>query len=87
MEAEKGNSNRGREMYGKVVSVKMNRTVIVAVQQMWKHPKYGKTIRKTRSFAADNEKIDLRLGDEVIMTESRPISRTKHFRVIKKIEK
>lgn len=87
METEKGNRNRGRVVHGKVISAKMNRTVIVAVQQVWKHPKYGKTIRKTRRFAADSEKLDLKVGDEVIMTETPPISRTKHFRITKRIEK
>jgi small subunit ribosomal protein S17 len=87
METEKRKPNKGREVHGKVISVKMNRTVIVAVQQVSKHPKYGKTIRKNRRFAADSEKFDLKLGDEVIMAESRPISRTKHFRITKRVEK
>lgn len=60
---------------GTIVSDKMEKTVVVAVEMPKKHPLYGKNIKNTKRFKARNE-IDAKLGDTVYITESRPLSKT-----------
>ena len=64
---------------GLVVSDKMHKTVVVAVEGFHKHPLYGRTIRRTRRFKAHDEENTCRVGDQVEITESRPISKEKHW--------
>jgi small subunit ribosomal protein S17 len=64
---------------GLVVSDKMNKTVVVAVEGSRKHPLYQRTIRRTRRFKAHDEENACRVGDQVEITESRPISKEKHW--------
>jgi small subunit ribosomal protein S17 len=66
---------------GLVVSDKMQKTVVVAVESFRKHPLYGRTIRRTRRFKAHDEENDCHVGDQVEITETRPISKEKHWRV------
>jgi small subunit ribosomal protein S17 len=86
METPKTNPKISKEFTGKVVSVKMNNTVIVAVTQITRHKKYKKTIKHNRRFAVHNENKDIKVGDQVKIVEVRPISRTKHFTLSEKIE-
>ena len=72
-------------MIGEVVSTKMPKMVIVSVTQIRRHPLYRKAIRKTKRFSADNQSIELIVGDHVEITETKPMSKTKHFKVIKKL--
>jgi small subunit ribosomal protein S17 len=72
---------------GKVVSDKMQKTVVVLVERHVAHPLYKKIVRKTSKFLADTNNFDLKVGDTVVIEETRPISRRKHFVVIKKLEK
>jgi small subunit ribosomal protein S17 len=72
---------------GKVVSDKMQKTVVVLVERRVAHPLYKKIVRKTSKFLADTNNFDLKVGDTVVIEETRPISRRKHFVVIKKLEK
>lgn len=74
-------------MIGTVVSDKMNKTVIVLVERLVKHPLYKKYIRKRARFAAHDENNASRVGDKVLITQSRPLSKTKKWRVSKIIEK
>lgn len=76
-----------RQMIGTVVSDKMNKTVIVLVERLVKHPLYKKYIRKRARFAAHDENNASRVGDKVLITQSRPLSKTKKWRVSKIIEK
>jgi small subunit ribosomal protein S17 len=76
-----------RQMVGKVVSDKMDKTVVVLVEKLVKHSSYHKYIRKRARFTAHDEKNSCRIGDKVLITGSRPISRTKRWRVSRVIEK
>jgi small subunit ribosomal protein S17 len=75
-----------RLLKGKVVSVKMKDTVVVAVTRLKLHPKYKKTIKLTKKYKAHYTGGNINYGDKVIIEESRPISRTKKW-VIKAVEK
>lgn len=72
-------------MIGEVVSTKGAMTVIVHVERIKRHRLYKKAIRKTKRFAAHNESLVLNVGDRVEITDTKPISKTKHFRVVKKL--
>ena len=76
-----------RQVVGVVVSNKMNKTVIVSVERLVKHPMYLKYIRRQTTFAAHDETNACRIGDKVQITESRPLSRSKRWRVSKIVEK
>lgn len=79
--------NKAKVFSGLVVSAKTAKTVIVAVASSFRHPLYKKAVRRTRRFAAHNESFELVVGDKVQMRETKPISKTKHFVVIKKVSK
>ncbi|HLB51689.1 30S ribosomal protein S17 [candidate division WWE3 bacterium RIFCSPHIGHO2_12_FULL_38_15] len=66
---------------GKIVSEKMNKTVIVAVEFPKRHPKYAKSIKNTKRFKARNEK-NIKLGDIVLIEESRPYAKNVNWKVI-----
>jgi small subunit ribosomal protein S17 len=72
---------RRKVMTGRVVSDKMPKTVIVAVEERSSHPLYGKVVTKVRRFKAHNEDPLAKAGDLVRITEARPLSRQKRFRV------
>ena len=72
---------------GNVVSDKMQKTIVVAIERMVKHPIYGKLIRKTKRLKADSNGIEVKVGDFVKIEETRPLSRDKYFKVIEKVEK
>jgi len=81
--------NRGmsRQVIGTVVSNKMDKTVIVQVERLVKHPLYHKYIRRRAKFAAHDNKNACQIGDKVLITESRPISKYKKWRVSEIVEK
>jgi small subunit ribosomal protein S17 len=66
-------------MTGRVVSTKMQKTVVVAVERMTRHPVYGRTVRRTRRFKAHDPDSRCAMGDVVVIAESRPISKDKHW--------
>jgi small subunit ribosomal protein S17 len=72
---------------GRVVSDKMDKTVVVAVDYLKPHPLYRKIIRKTNKFHAHDEENACRVGDTVRIEETRPLSRTKHWRVIEIVQR
>ncbi len=76
-----------RQLTGRVVSDKMDKTVTVLVERKVKHPLYGKVIRRSNKFHAHDENNDYREGDVVIIEESRPLSRTKTWKVVELIER
>ena len=76
-----------RQLIGTVVSDKMDKTVIVLVERLVKHKLYKKYIRRRSKFAAHDENNDSRVGDKVLITQSRPISKTKRWRVSEIVEK
>jgi small subunit ribosomal protein S17 len=77
---------RKRELVGRVVSDKMEKTVVVAVQTLRRHRLYQRTVRRTKKFMAHNDNNQARSGDLVRIQESRPISRHKHWRVMSILE-
>jgi small subunit ribosomal protein S17 len=68
-----------RTKVGRVTSNKMNKTVVVAVELVTRHRLYGRTLRRTRSFKAHDDADRCQIGDTVIIAESRPISKDKHW--------
>ena len=72
---------------GVVVSDKMDKTVVVAVESLVPHPLYGKRIRRTKKFMAHDENNECRVGDKVRIMETRPLSRHKRWRVVEILER
>lgn len=72
---------------GKVVSDKMDKTVVVAVTSLVKHPRYKKTVKQVAKFKAHDPENSARVGDTVKIIESRPISRDKRWTVVEVMER
>ena len=79
------NARKVRE--GLVVSDKMNKTVVVAVEDRFKHPLYGKVVRRTSKLKAHDEANSCGIGDRVLLMETKPLSATKRWRVVEILEK
>ena len=79
--------NHRKERIGVVVSNKMDKSVVVAVKTQEKHPIYGKFVKKTTKFVAHDEKNECREGDTVRIMETRPLSKTKRWRLVEIVEK
>jgi small subunit ribosomal protein S17 len=81
--------NRGdrKTREGLVVSDKMDKTVVVAVEDRFKHPMYGKVVRRTSKLKAHDEANAAGIGDRVLLMETRPTSATKRWRVVEILEK
>jgi small subunit ribosomal protein S17 len=82
MVAEEPQASRKQIKIGRVVSNKMEKTVVVRVDYLKPHPLYRKIIRKTSKFHAHDDANECRIGDTVKIEESRPLSRTKRWRVV-----
>ena len=76
-----------REWVGRVLSNKMNKTVVVSVERSVTHPLYRKVLRRISKFKAHDEQNVCKIGDRVRMVETRPISKDKHWRVVEVIQK
>lgn len=72
---------------GKVISDKMDKTVVVAVERLTRHPMYKKTIKKIVKFKAHDEENKCKAGDKISIIESRPLSKDKRWRVLEIVEK
>ena len=72
---------------GKVVSNKMDKTIVVAVEIHVKHPLYGKIVKRTYKLKAHDEKIECNIGDTVRVVETRPLSKDKRWRLTEIIER
>ena len=79
--------NLRKERVGVVVSSKMDKTIVVAVERKEKHPLYSKFVKKTTKFVAHDEKNECGAGDTVRIMETRPLSKTKNWRVVEIVEK
>ncbi|MCB9234273.1 MAG: 30S ribosomal protein S17 [Bacteroidia bacterium] len=79
--------NLRKERTGKVVSSKMDKSIVVAVERKVKHPIYGKFVKKTTKLMAHDEKNEANEGDTVRIMETRPLSRQKRWRMVEIIEK
>jgi len=76
-----------KEITGVIVSDKMDKSVVVAVERQIRHDVYGKTQKRTSKFLAHNEANDAKLGDRVAIVETRPMSRRKRWVVTRVVEK
>ena len=79
--------NLRKERIGVVVSNKMEKTIVVAVKRKEMHPKYGKFVNKTKKFVAHDENNTCDIGDTVQIMETRPLSKSKRWRLVSIIEK
>jgi small subunit ribosomal protein S17 len=79
--------NLRKERIGVVVSNKMDKSIVVAVKRKEMHPKYGKFVNKTKKFVAHDENNACDIGDTVLIMETRPLSKTKRWRLVNIIEK
>ncbi len=79
--------NLRKERIGVVVSNKMDKSIVVAVARKEKHPIYGKFVKKTTKFVAHDEKNECSIGDTVRIMETRPLSKTKNWRLVEIVEK
>ena len=76
-----------RQLTGKVVSDKMDKTVTVLVERQVMHPVIGKVVRRTKKYHAHNEGNEVKAGDTVVIVECRPLSKTKAWKVAKLVER
>jgi len=79
--------NERKVRIGKVVSDKMDKTIVVAVEDNVKHRLYGKTMRRTKKFKAHDEQNVAKIGDTVRIMETRPLSKDKRWRLVEVVEK
>jgi small subunit ribosomal protein S17 len=80
-------STRRKVREGIVISTKMDKTVVIAVVDRVRHRRYGKTLQKTSHLYAHDEANDAREGDRVRISETRPLSKLKHWRVVEVLER
>ncbi len=83
-ELERGNR---KTRIGMVVSNSMNKTIVVEVKSSKKHPLYKKVVKSNKKFKVHDEKEEANVGDTVEIMETRPISKQKHFRLVRIVEK
>ncbi len=76
-----------KQLQGKITSLPAEKTVKVEIERQWQHPLYKKSVKRSKNYMCHYQEIELKLGDEVVIEECRPVSKTKRFRVIKKVEK
>ena len=82
-----GERKRRKTLRGRVVSDKMHKSVVVTIERLVKHPLYGKRIKRTSRYTAHDETNDCKEGDLVEIMETRPLSKTKRWRVTRVIER
>lgn len=87
MEQPKTRVNRRRVKQGRVVSDKMEKTIVVVSETRVPHPVYAKIVRKSSRFKAHDEKNDAKIGDVVRIQECRPISKEKRWRLLEVVER
>ena len=85
MENEERNLRKTR--VGVVVSNKMDKTIVVAIKERINHPLYKKTVNRTKKLKAHDEKNECGIGDTVMVAETRPLSKDKHWRLVQIVEK
>ena len=79
--------NRRKSRVGMVVSDKMDKTIVVALEETVKHPLYGKSVKRTKKVKAHDEANECTIGDKVRIMETRPLSRDKRWRLVEIVEK
>ena len=79
--------NLRKERVGVVVSNKMDKSIVVMVERKVKHPMYGKFVKKSSKFMAHDEKNECNIGDTVTVMETKPLSKTKRWRLVEILER
>ncbi|MCB0989958.1 MAG: 30S ribosomal protein S17 [Acidimicrobiales bacterium] len=79
--------NRRKVREGLVVSISMEKTAVVAVVERVRHPRYNKTVQRTKKLYVHDEDNDVRIGDRVRVAETRPLSKTKRWRLLEVVER
>ena len=82
-----GQRQQKQEKVGVVTSSSMNKTIVVAVQNTFLHPTYKRVVRRTKKFKAHDERSECRVGDRVRIVETRPLSKTKRWRLVEIVER
>ncbi len=85
--SDEGRPNRRKVREGLVVSIKMDKTAVVGVVERVRHPRYAKTVQRTKRLYAHDTENDLRVGDRVRVAETRPLSKLKRWRVVEVLER
>ena len=80
-------TTKRKTLQGHVVSNKMDKTVVVQVERKYMHPKFKKVVKNTRKYSAHDEKNECKPGDFIAIRETRPLSKTKRWRMLEVIEK
>ena len=75
--------NLRKSRTGVVVSDKMDKTIVVSIVRKWKHPLYKKTVQSSKKYKAHDENNEAKVGDEVLITETRPLSKEKRWRLVR----
>ena len=79
--------NERKTRVGKVVSTKMNKTIVVAIEELVQHKLYKKSVKRTKKFMAHDEHNEAQVGDRVSIMETRPLSKHKRLRLVQIVEK
>jgi small subunit ribosomal protein S17 len=79
--------NKRKELVGKVTSSKRDKTVTIMIEKKEKHPLYGKFMKRSKKFQVHDEKNECQEGDIIKVMETRPLSKTKRFRLVEILEK
>jgi small subunit ribosomal protein S17 len=79
--------NLRKERTGLVISNKMDKSIVVQIERRYKHPVYGKFVKKTNKFVAHDEKNECNIGDTVRIMETRPLSKSKNWRLVEILER
>ena len=85
--AEEVKRNERKTRIGKVVSDKMDKTIVVAIEEVVQHKLYKKSVKRTVKFKAHDENNEAHIGDRVLIMETRPLSREKRWRLVQIVEK
>jgi len=86
MEQKKGRHKR-KIRVGKVISNKMDKSIVISVERLIRHPLYERVVRRTSKLVAHDEANECRVGDRVKVMETRPLSKTKRWRLVEIVEK
>jgi small subunit ribosomal protein S17 len=81
-----GTRGRRKTRIGKIVSDKMDKTVVVRTERLVQHPMYGRRHKQTKKYMAHDETNECRVGDTVLIAETRPLSRRKRWRVVRVLQ-
>ena len=86
-ESKSARTQHRKERTGEVISDKMNKTIVVRVERRFQHPRFKKVVTSFKKFYAHDEKNEAKVGDVVLIAETRPLSKSKSWRLVQVVEK